>query len=68
MSVASEKKCFTAKSTFTEEQRVRRKDEEIGEVRYVQRNPIMELLRNPCLFQHKMSLNQIHSRVDCARQ
>jgi len=57
MSVASEKKCFTANSTFTEEQRSKRKDEETGEVIYVQRNPIMELLRNTCLFQHKMSLN-----------
>lgn len=57
MSVASENKGFTANSTLTEEQRSRRKDEEIGEVIYVQRNPIMELLRNTCLFQHKMSLN-----------
>lgn len=67
MSVASEKKCFTAKSAFTEEQRIRRKDEEIGEAIYVQRNAIMELLRNTCLFQRQMSLNEICSRVDCAR-
>lgn len=46
MPIAGEKKCFTANSTFTEEQRNRRKDEEIEEVIHVQRNPIMELLRN----------------------
>lgn len=53
MSVTSENKCFRANSTFTEEQRSRRKDEETGEVIYVQRNPVMESLRNTCLFQHK---------------
>lgn len=35
MSVSSEKNCFTANSTFSEEQRSRRKDEEIGGVIYV---------------------------------
>lgn len=57
MSVTSEKECFRANSTFTEEQRSRRKDEETGEVIYVQRNPMTERLRNTCLFQLKMSLN-----------